>query len=863
MALALAGASLTVAPVAAVQQASGGLLLTGRAAADFRIPADVRLTGSRSDRRHGLNNDRYQQYASGPEALVEGAQLTVVRRGQEQVLVIGAHYANLATAGGPLIGAAGAIARVASGARLTESVPREVIGLLRRRTELRLDPLIGRLFFRVESRAPGVRQFHDVDAQTGAIMAAWNALDDVDGMGTGAKLDRKSLLGGNVLDPADDLTSADGFGVWRMRSTNGDFLTLDARNGWTYPSGLGVMADNTVAGWANDNDWQAPSQRAAVDAQYYAALTDAFYKDRFGYDLLADCGLGALRSVVHYRSGYDNAFWDGQYMVYGDGDGLTTRSYSGGQDVVTHELTHAVTECRANLEYQDEPGALNEAFSDIMASAAEWAADEPVASNCHREPGQAVCPDWWEGEDLIIGGSTFGFRSLADPALADQPSHYDSYMYRGSNWDNGGVHFNSGIVNHAFYLMVNGGRNARCSGPTDAQADCDVLVPAIGMAHAEQIMFAAFGGPLLTENADFCAVRRATIAAADLLYPDSAADHAAAELAWAAVGRSAADCEAWSDFSIQPASRSIALAPGASADLLLSLHRGFGNTDPISFDVSDPAPSSASFAPQQSQVGVPPDDGTLVTFTVPVDAASGIYPVVFSATDGATTQHASAVLVVDAEPPELAVTGTLIMPGGTISTGGVVPLQVSWTASDGASGLAAAQLEHSPNGVDWTVIPGGSPGGATLFGAASGAHQFRALGSDGAGNAASSDPATLTLTGYHDPAAIYSRGWSRYTAPTAWGSTRYSKTRGASATFVFSGTDVAWVASRGPKRGKAKVYLDGQLVTRVDLYAPSLSERRIVFTAADLAAGQHTLRIVVSGTSGRPRVDIDGFVVLS
>ncbi len=869
MVLALAGTLVTVAPVAAAQQPSGQLLLTGRAAADFRIPSDVRLVGSRDDQRHGLTYDRYQQYAARYPAQVEGAQLTVVRRGQTQVLVSGAHYSNMVIAGGSLIGVARAIGLVAAGSRLTESVPREVVGRLRRRAELRLDPVGGSLFYRVESSAPGVRQFHDLDARTGVLLDAWDAVQYENGMGTGAKSDRKSLLGGNTLDPADDLTSysgSPGTGEWRMQSSDGRYLTRDGRNGFFYGPGSLVMSDNTNVAWANDNDWKASYQRAAVDAQYYAALTDSFYREHFGYDVLSSdpldyCDLPTLTSIVHHRSGYANAFWDGRYMVYGDGDGFTMGSLAGGQDVVTHELSHAVTECRVDLAYKDEPGALNEAFSDIMAVAAEWDAAEPLSSNCRREIGQGVCPDWWIGEDVLLGDSYFGFRNLADPVLADQPSHYGDRFV--GSWDNGGVHINSGIVNHAFYLMVNGGRNARCSGPTDPQADCDVMVPALGLAHAEQIMFAAFG--MLRSQADFCEARALTVAAADeLLYPGSPADHAAAELAWAAVGRSAADCETPVDFSIQPASRSIAVAPGASAGLPISLQRGLGSTAAIVFAVSDPAPSSASFAPPQSQVGVPPDGGTVVTFSVPGGAAGGTYPVVFSATDGATTRYASAVLIVDDQPPDVAVTDTLIVTGGSVSTAGVVPVQVSWLASDSASGVAAAQLEHSTNGGNWAAISApGSVGGTASLGAAAGAHQFRVLGSDGAGNAASSGPVSWTLSGHQDSAATYTKSWSKHSAPTAWGATRYSKTRRASATFVFSGTDVAWVGQRGPRRGRAKVYLDGQLLTKVDLYASSLSERRIVFSATGLTAGPHTLKIVVGGTRGRPRVDIDGFVVLS
>ena len=135
-----------------------------------------------------------------------------------------------------------------------------------------------------------------------------------------------------------------------------------------------------------------------------------------------------IRSVVHFGYGYSNAFWDGQEMVYGDGDGYYIRAMSGGQDVVTHELTHAVTECRAPLDYVSQPGALNEAFSDMMATAAEWDYAEPLSSNCVLDGVQAGCPDWWLGEDVTIGGPDHAFRSLSDPALEGQPSHMHGYL---------------------------------------------------------------------------------------------------------------------------------------------------------------------------------------------------------------------------------------------------------------------------------------------------------------------------------------------------------------------------------------------------------------------------------------------------
>jgi hypothetical protein len=253
----------------------------------------------------------------------------------------------------------------------------------------------------------------------------------------------------------------------------------------------------------------------------------------------------------------------------------------------------------------------------------------------------------------------------------------------------------------------------------------------------------------------------------------------------------------------------------------------------------------------------------VITLDVAADAPSGAYPLIASASDGTTTRYAAAVLIVDAEAPALQVSDVRIPSKGSVSTAGVAPLQVTWTASDAGSGVDAAQLEHSPNGTDWTPIAGPTGSGqATSWSTTAGAHHFRVSGGDTLGNSGTSDVVARTLSVFQQTAVNYTGSWSSNSVSTPWGATRYAKKAGASATFNFTGTDVAWVAQRGPKRGKAKVYLDGKL-TWVDLRANNLSERRIVFSATNLAAGPHKLKIVVRGTSGRPRVDIDGFLVLS
>ena len=116
---------------------------------------------------------------------------------------------------------------------------------------------------------------------------------------------------------------------------------------------------------------------------------------------------------------------------------------------------------------------------------------------------------------------------------------------------------------------------------------------------------------------------------------------------------------------------------------------------------------------------------------------------------------------------------------------------------------------------------------------------------------------------YQEDAASYHGSWSGPVASAAWGSVRYSKTKDAWLNFNFTGTDIAWISTKGPNRGKAKVYVDDVLVQKVDLWASSAASRRVAFAASGLAPGVHKLTIVVVGTTTRPRIDVDGFATLS
>lgn len=190
---------------------------------------------------------------------------------------------------------------------------------------------------------------------------------------------------------------------------------------------------------------------AVNEAYNFSGVTYDFYREVLGRNSVDDRGL-RLDSSVHYSTKYDNAFWNGLQMVYGDGDGVIFQRFTRCLEVVGHELTHGVTQYEAGLEYQGQPGALNESFSDVFGSLVkQWKLKQTSAK-----------ADWLIGAQLLARGvKGHALRSMAAPGTAyddpnlgkdPQPAHMKGY-YKGSD-DNGGVHINSGIPNHAFYLVA-------------------------------------------------------------------------------------------------------------------------------------------------------------------------------------------------------------------------------------------------------------------------------------------------------------------------------------------------------------------------------------------------------------------------
>jgi hypothetical protein len=245
-------------------------------------------------------------------------------------------------------------------------------------------------------------------------------------------------------------------------------------------------------------------------------------------------GDGAPVSLtVHYGQDYDNAFWDGVQLVFGDGDGQVFGRFTRPVDVLGHELTHAVTEHTAGLVYGDQPGALNESVSDVFASCLK-----------QRLLGQTPAEaDWLIGAGIFLPGiRARALRDMAapgtaydDPALGRDPQvdHLDDYV--STSDDNGGVHLNSGIPNRAFQLAAvaiggttweGAGRvwydalTGGAVGPTSDFAAFAAATVAVAGAHADAVgaaweevgvtpgSSAAVGSPPVTAGARRVSVRR-------------------------------------------------------------------------------------------------------------------------------------------------------------------------------------------------------------------------------------------------------------------------------------------------------------------------------------------------------------------
>lgn len=204
--------------------------------------------------------------------------------------------------------------------------------------------------------------------------------------------------------------------------------TYDANNGTTLPGTLVCDESNPTCTGGDAHE---------VAAHAYAGAAYDFYFAEHGRDSIDNAGM-TLTSTVHYDSGYNNAYWHGEQMVYGDGD-----DYPLAEDVVAHELTHGVTQHESQLFYFYQSGAINEAFSDL------WGEFVDLYQVTDNDVGDTR---WEIGEDLSGGA----IRNMQDPTVFGDPDRMTSPNYYCARADNGGVHFNNGVNSKAVYLMTDG-----------------------------------------------------------------------------------------------------------------------------------------------------------------------------------------------------------------------------------------------------------------------------------------------------------------------------------------------------------------------------------------------------------------------
>lgn len=332
--------------------------------------------------------------------------------------------------------------------------------------------------------------------------------------------------GGANLSLSGTLFSGDGkYYLWDPTDRKAYVYNYSSNTG-TY-SDAGNVANRATTSWGTSDPME-------ISAAYNLQKTLDFFKP-FGFTVsniaFTSTGQTLLPFSVHYGTGYNNAFWNpGDGFYFGDGDG-TNLAPLATMDVVAHEFGHAWTENTSALIYLNEAGALNESFSDIVGSTVEIE-NQPNdrASYPNAAPGKG---DWLIGEDVLRlpGISYKSLRDMRDPANVatvgaggEQPTKYKgTYWYSGTG-DNGGVHQNSGVQNHFYYLLAEGG-----SGTNDGLL---YSVDGLGITDAMRVAYET-NSHFLTSDATYQTARQAWVDAARSVNP---AFVASVEAAWDAVG---------------------------------------------------------------------------------------------------------------------------------------------------------------------------------------------------------------------------------------------------------------------------------------------------------------------------------------
>ena len=347
--------------------------------------------------------------------------------------------------------------------------------------------------FDVFASQPLMREEVYVDAQTGEILFSNDLMMEIDSLG----------YAHTMFSDLQQITTD-------YRFPTNDFRLFETGRGngiHTWNANNSTDLSNRSEFTDGDNEWKDMTglDQYVTDAHWAAELTYDYLETHFGRNSLDDHGY-QMNVYVHYGEAYDNARWDGQNILLGDNNGIPYTTV----DIVGHELTHGMTQYSAGLIYMNESGALNESFSDIFG-------------NCIEYFGKPSKFSWRIGEDR----GTY-IRDMQNPKVRYNPDTYQgSYWYVGPG-DNGGVHINSGVQNHWFYLLTEGGNGINDIGKS-------YNVSGIGMDNAAQIAYenlTAYLSPL----SDYEEARFYSIVAAVDIYGNCSPQHAATVNSWYAVG---------------------------------------------------------------------------------------------------------------------------------------------------------------------------------------------------------------------------------------------------------------------------------------------------------------------------------------
>ena len=355
-----------------------------------------------------------------------------------------------------------------------------------------------RLAYKIDvfSLDPYDRHYYYVDANTGETITKITRIHENDATGTAMT---------NYYGTQEIKTQLCN-GYYRLRE-------FERKNGIETFTAINAEGHPTINISDEDNNWTSNDTKTGCEAHWCSEKTYDYFKEIHGRKSFDNNG-AKVQSWVNYGIDVVNAFWNGSYLTYGDGNGQSYGPLTS-LDIVGHEFAHAITERTAGLIYAFEPGALNESFSDIFGTMVEAYA-EP-------DPNEI---DWLLGEDAALVGN--GFRSMSNPKSKGHPDTYKGDFWYNGAGDYGGVHINSGVQNYWFYLLSEGG-----IGINDHDEAYDV--EGIGMEKAAKIAYRNLTKYLI-QNSTYISAKLGSIEAAKDLYGASSNEVQQVKNAWDAVG---------------------------------------------------------------------------------------------------------------------------------------------------------------------------------------------------------------------------------------------------------------------------------------------------------------------------------------